>query len=344
MRSLIVKKPNQLELDYDAPMPIMMEYDALVKNECCIICNGTDNEILTGKLAEAQKYPLMLGHESAGYIVQRGSKVRNYSVGDLVTRSIVRENQKYYSNWGAFSDYGIVTDYNAMIEDGFSDAQKYTIGLMQCVFPQGITAEEAAITITLKEVYSAFERMGITRGDRLLICGDGPVAICMLAVSQFFGVTEFNVLGQNPMTLDVLRRNGASRTLSMFQEKDMIELVNLEKQMHHYIDTIGKEETIHQGMRFLQTDGQITVYGLHTEKRIFIPLDGMRNWALRFMQFPIHSKEGRTHQIICDAVLNGFLKPKDIISHRFSIEEYRKGFEVIRDKKAIKVALFFDTK
>ncbi len=311
-------------LDVDAPMPVMTEYDALVRNEYCIICNGTDNEILSGSLAEAPNYPLMLGHESAGYIVKCGGKVRNYRVGDLVTRSIVRKNEKYYSNWGAFSDYGIVTDYRAMVEDGYPDAEKYTIGLMQQVFPAGISPEEAAITITLKEVFAAFERMGIRNGDRLLVCGDGPVAICMQAVSHLFGVAEFNVLGQNPMTLALLQRNGAHRVMNRFDQKDLVELATLKKGMDHYIDTIGCEATIHQGMRFLRPDGQITVYGLHTEKNIQLPLEGMRNWALRFLQFPVHCKEGATHQAICDGVLNGTLNAKSLISHRFPIEEYQK--------------------
>ena len=341
MHSLIVTQPGTLMLDPIAPMPIMNEYDALVKNECCIICNGTDNEILSGELTEAPNYPLMLGHESAGYIVKCGKKVRNYHIGDLVTRSIIRKNEKYDSNWGGFSDYGIVTDYRAMVEDDYHDAEKYTIGLMQQVFPAGISPEEAAVTITLKEVYAAFERMGVRKGDKLLVCGDGPVAVCMQSISRLFGVAEFNVIGQNPMTLAILQHNGAHRVIDRFNQNDLATLASLERKMDHYIDTIGCESTIHQGMRFLRPDGQITVYGLHTEKNIQLPLDGMRNWALRFMQFPVHSKEVATHRAICDGVLNGVLNASALISHRFPIEEYQKGFDVIKERKALKVVLTF---
>ena len=59
-------------------MPVLGEYDALVRNECCLICNGTDNRIIAGTLAEIREYPVMLGHESAGFIIERGSKVRNF--------------------------------------------------------------------------------------------------------------------------------------------------------------------------------------------------------------------------------------------------------------------------
>lgn len=340
MRSLIVKQIGQLVLDTNAPMPVMGEYDALVKNECCIICNGTDNEILSGKLAEAPNFPLMLGHESAGYVVECGKKVRNYHIGDLVTRSIVRKNDLYYSNWGAFSDYGIVTDYRAMVEDGYPEASKYTIGLMQRIFPEGISPEEAAITITLKEVYAAFGRMNVEKGDRILVCGDGPVAVCMKSISPLYGVEDFHVIGQNPMTLKVLESIGA-KVYDRFNPQDMEKLIPLEKKMNHFIDTIGMESTIHQGMKYLCPDAQLTVYGLHTEKNISLPLEGMRNWALRFMQFPVHSKEGAAHESICSAILNGQLNAKALITHRFPIEEYQKGFDVIKEHKALKVVLQF---
>ena len=339
MRILIVKAPNELALITDASMPQMGDYDALVRNVCCAICNGTDMEIIAGRLEEAKRYPLMLGHESAGRVVACGSRVRHYREGDLVTRSVVRANERYFSSWGAFSEYGVVTDYAAMVEDGRPDAGAYTIGLMQRVFPAGISAEAAAVTITMKEVYAAFERMGIRPGDRVLTVGDGPVSMCMLEISKLFGVGAFHVLGQNPRTLARLRANGASGVFNRLEPGDMEALSALERSFDQYIDTIGREETIRQGMRFLRPDGQIVVYGLHTEEVISLPVRQMRNWCLRFMQFPIHAKEGATHRRICEAVLRGELKPEVLITHRFPLEAYAEGFGAIRRGEAVKVIL-----
>jgi threonine dehydrogenase-like Zn-dependent dehydrogenase len=340
MKGLIVSKEYQLQLVDNIPMPIPGEYDALVHNVCCIICNGTDNEIIKGSLAEIREYPVMLGHESAGYIIACGSKVRNYRQGDLVTRSIVRKNKKYASGWGGFSEYGIVTDYHAMTNDGYKKASQYTIGLMQRVFPVGITPLQAAMTITFKEVYSAFDRIGVSEGDILLIVGDGPVGLCMTSIAGMFNVKELYMLGQNEMTLIIAKNIGATAVYNHHNPEEAQTLTaRCARRINHYIDTIGLDATIRQGLPFLAPDGMITVYGLHSGDELRMPLTGMRNWGIRFMQFPIHDKEGAAHDVICQAVLSGQLIPDILISHRFAIEDFQEAFALINKNKAVKVAL-----
>ena len=210
MKGLIVTKDHRLRLADDIPDVVPGDYDALVKVSCTLICNGTDNEIIHGTLDEIREYPVMLGHESAGYVVALGSKIRNYRIGDLVSRTIVRKNEKYATGWGAFSEYGVVTDYHAMVEDNAPDAQRFTIGLMQGAYPRGIRPLEAAVMITYKEVYSAFTNIGVTASDTVMIVGDGPVGLTMVTIAKLLGVQEVYVIGQNPYTMDIARAQGAT--------------------------------------------------------------------------------------------------------------------------------------
>lgn len=340
MKGLIVTEKHQLQLVDDIPMPVLGDYDALVKNVCCLICNGTDQEIIKGSLAEIQEYPVMLGHESAGYVVACGKKVRNYRSGDLVSRSIVRKNEKYASGWGGFAEYGVVTDYWAMVEDGYEEAERYTIGCMQRVFPEGIEPVHAAMMITFKEVYSAFKRIGVTEGDRILVVGDGPVGLSMVLIAPLFGAGEIYMLGQNPKTLALAKKIGAKGVYNTLNSGEFDELkLQCGGRINHYIDTIGLNVTTCQGLPFLAPDGLITVYGLHSGEELRIPLKGMRNWGVRFMQFPIHQKEGAAHEPVCQGVLSGQLDPEILITHYLPITDYREGFKLIQEKKAIKVAL-----
>lgn len=343
MRGLIVTPEHKLELVNDIPMPEMLEYDALVKVECTLICNGTDNEIRHGTLAEIRDYPVMLGHESAGRVVAVGSKVKNYKIGDLVSRTIVRKNEKYASGWGAFSEYGVVTDYHAMEADGYPDAAKFTIGHMQGVYPEGISAVEAGMMITFKEVYSAFMRMGIVPEDKMMIIGDGPVGLSMVLIAKMLNVSEIYLVGQNPMTMEIAKKEGATRVFNDLSEEDhraMEEICG--RRITQYIDAVGFNKTSLQGQKFLANGGMINVYGLRSSEEITLPLRTMiRNWGIRYMQFPIHRLEGLAHKPICDAVLEGKLHPMAMITHQLPIEEYQKGFDLIDEKKAVKVALRF---
>ena len=343
MKGLIVTPEHQLQLVHDIPMPEMNDYDALVQVECTLICNGTDNEIRHGKLAEIQEYPVMLGHESAGRIVKLGSKVRNYRIGDLVSRTIVRKNEKYACGWGAFSEYGVVTDYHAMVADGYPDASRFTIGHMQGVYPEGISAVEAGMMITFKEVYSAFTRMGIHSQDRIMIIGDGPVGLTMVLIAKMLQVEEIYLIGQNPMTMEIARKEGATRVFNDLSPEDHAEMEHLcARRITQYIDAVGFPHTTLQGQKFLANGGMINVYGLRSEEEMRMPLKGMlRNWGIRYMQFPIHPLEGAAHKPICDAVVQGRLNPMSLITHQLPIEQFQEGFDLIDQKKAVKVALRF---
>ena len=344
MKGLIVTKDHRLQLADDIPDVVPGDYDALVKVSCTLICNGTDNEIIRGTLDEIKDYPVMLGHESAGYVVSLGRKVRNYQIGDLVSRTIVRKNEKYATGWGAFSEYGVVTDYRAMEEDNAPDAHRFTIGLMQGAYPKGIRPLEAAVMITCKEVYSAFQNIGITASDTVMIVGDGPVGLTMVTIAKLLGVREVYMIGQNPYTMDIARARGATRVFDDLNPADKEQLrAQCARKISQYIDAVGLTETTLQGQAFLRPGGMINVYGLRSQDTICLPLKGMiRNWGIRYMQFPIHASEGAAHRPVCDAVVQGKLHPMEMITEIFPVAEYEKAFDLVRQRKAVKVALIFD--
>lgn len=340
MKGLIVTAGHKLWLDEDIPMPEMGEYDALVKNQCCIICNGTDNEIIAGNLEEIRNYPVMLGHESAGYVVACGKKVKHYQPGDLVVRSIVRKNEKYFSAWGGFCEYGLVTDYRAMQEDQLPDSENFTIGLMQRKYPESINPVQAAMSITYKETYSALKRLGTLQGSTLVLVGDGPVALCMASVAKLFGVKAIHMIGQNPKTMAVALDLGVTAVYNHLEDGWMHNLrERCLGKVDYYIDTIGNNATIAQGLPLLKKEGTVVVYGLHSGKELQIPLAGMRNFSISFMQFPVHAKEGEAQDGVLNAILEGKIDVDRLVTHVLPLEEYEEAFRLVKSRKGIKVAL-----
>ncbi len=68
------------------PMPVCREDDVVVKVKSVGFC-GTDGPILAG--TRVVPWPLIPGHEFAGDIVEVGSKVEGWKVGDRVSACIV---------------------------------------------------------------------------------------------------------------------------------------------------------------------------------------------------------------------------------------------------------------
>ncbi len=97
MKGINSRKRWTIRLADDIPMPEPGPYEALVKIESCMICNGTDNGNYSGELPEAQVFPTVLGHESAGRVVKIGEKVKAYKIGDMVVRASLPSTDKYAS-------------------------------------------------------------------------------------------------------------------------------------------------------------------------------------------------------------------------------------------------------
>lgn len=339
MKGLIVTKGGDVELVHDIPMPEIGPYDALVKTECCMICNGTDMELIRGELPEAQNFPAMLGHESAGRITEVGEKVAAYKQGDLVVRASLPDNEIYHSAWGGFAEYGIVRDSAAMTRDGL---QPDPCGLTQQVVPEGITAQQASLMITLKETCSAVQRIGITADDTVLVVGDGPVGLCMVSNLTLLGVSTVLVLGNRHQSLEIARQLGAADT---FWNHDDEARARLAAQYGHkisvYLDTVGSQDTIVQGMGLVAPEGKIAVYGLRSGDNLTLPVRGMRNFTLQFVQWPLEQREMVTHDLIAKAILDGAIETDRFISHVLPVEDFAEGFAAIREKRALKVALCF---
>lgn len=339
MKGLVVTRDGKIELVSDIPMPEIGSYEALVKTECCMICNGTDMEIIRGELPEAPYFPLMLGHEGAGRVVAVGDKVEAYKVGDRVVRASLPDNEKYHSAWGGFAQYGIVTDTAAMRRDGLENK----CGLTQQVVCDKIMPVQASLMITLKETCSAVERIGVKKEDVVLIVGDGPVGLCFLSDLKLLGVERVAVLGNRKGSLEVAKRLGAT---DVFWNKDEAEKTRLREtyggRVALYLDTVGSLETIGQGRDYVAADGKIAVYGLRTGPQLVMDLDGMRNFSLQFVQWPIEECERKTHDLISEGILSGKIKTDELISHVLPIERFAEGFAAIREKRALKVALTFE--
>ena len=115
----------------------------------------------------------------------------------------------------------------------------------------------------------------------------------------------------------------------------------LTKKYDVYIDTVGNKSTITQGTRVLCEDGILAIYGLRTGDELSVPIKGIRNITIKMLQWPIPIEEEKTHNYIQEGIRCGKLKTKELITHRFSLDNYESGFLAIQNKKALKVNILF---
>ena len=182
MKSFIVYADGSRRIE-EMPMPTYGEYDALVKMESCGICNGTDMKIIHGKFKGIENYPVVLGHEGVGRVVEIGAKVRNYKIGDLVLLPFWGDvPEGYWSAWGTYSEFNTVTDAQAQFDDGLIPGE---FAWAQNVLPEGFDPISSAMIITFREVLSTGKIFGLEANKSICVLGDNT---CRLSdpSSDFF--------------------------------------------------------------------------------------------------------------------------------------------------------------
>ena len=341
MKGLVVTRNKEVCLKDDIPMPEIGDYEALVKIECCMICNGTDLGVIHGDIHEVERYPAVLGHEDAGRVVKVGAKVTSYKVGDRVVRAGQHNSGKYASAWGGFAEFGIVKDYEAIKRD-HADVADASLGITQQVCPREMKPEDAALLITLKETYSAIARIGAANARRMVIIGDGPVALAFLVCGKLQGIQEIYLLGNHKEKLDIAKKLGAAKAYcnkeketALWAEKELV------RNAEFCVDTIGCNATINQCMDYICDDGVIAVYGLKNEEKLQVKIPELRNFSIQYVQWPIPETEAEAHKPVVQAIMNHEINTDAFITLRLPVTEYEKGFQVIQDRTALKVVLYF---
>ena len=223
MKAAVVEKPGILIVK-EVPEPKINKYQALVEILACATCNSTDKKLINGKLSEAfLTFPGILGHESVGRIIEIGDRVRNYNIGDLVLRPVaVYPGDKLGNNcslFGGFSEFGVVTDYKADIEDNNKKESDFTLWhLYQQTIPYNFDSVDSTMLITFREVLDWSHRFGINNKTKLVIIGSGPVGMTFAAYAKVLGAYPVIMIGLRDERLKMAIDLGADFVINSTRE------------------------------------------------------------------------------------------------------------------------------
>lgn len=199
MKALVYHGPGQKAWE-DVPDPEIIEpTDVIVKVEATTIC-GTDLHILKGDVP-AVADGRILGHEGVGTIVEKGSAVATFEVGDRVIISCISAcGTCSYCHQGLYSHcladegasgigwiFGHLIDGTQaeLVRVPFADNSLYKV-------PAGVP-DEAAVMLSdiLPTGFEIGIRYGRTKpGDVVAVVGAGPVGLSAMMTAGLYGASR----------------------------------------------------------------------------------------------------------------------------------------------------------
>ncbi len=338
MKAAIVRRPGELTVE-DIPAPQPGDYEALCRIEYGATCTGTDQHLIAGRFPWPVTYPTILGHESIGRVVQIGKRVRNYTVGDLVTRVGTPSplTGEFQVNWGGYAEFGIVRDHWAMREDGLP-ASEWSGYRINQVLPSDFDPAAATMIITWRETLSYLNRMGVGQGARVLISGSGGNGLAFAAHAANRGAAQVTVIG-SPARETAARAVGASDYYD-YGGVGLIERIDqaLPGGYDFIIDAVGKSGQLDAILPLLKAGGTVGIYGIDDWGKCALNPTRARG---TFTFYNGGYDEEETHAQIVDDVQRGKLNAAHWLDleHPYALSDINQAFDALRARKMIKAVI-----
>ena len=259
------KEPHAVELR-ELPVPGIGEDDVLFKVEAVGIC-GSDLHQYIGKQSWPVNYPVVLGHEFAGYIAKIGSRVRGFKEGDRV----VSETAAVLPHDSAFIRQGLYNLEPKRLGFGYGvdgAMAPFVKVPARCLhqLPASLTLEKASLTEPCCVAYNAVcVNSHLRPGDTVAVIGPGPIGLLCAMMAKLSGAGHIIVIGipADAKRLEVAKRIGADTILGA-QDEDAVEWVKNFGDgygLDLVIDAAGVSASLKLALDIVRPAGQITKVG-----------------------------------------------------------------------------------
>ncbi|ACV63518.1 Alcohol dehydrogenase zinc-binding domain protein [Desulfofarcimen acetoxidans DSM 771] len=341
MKAAVVYGKDDIRIEM-TPKPSAGEGDLVVKVRSCGIC-ATDVKILLGN-GLPKDLPTILGHEVAGEIAEIGQGVDGFTAGQRVAVYPIavcgecefcrRDNHNL-----CLKEFGL----SHGIDGGFAEYVRIPYQIVKAggvvIIPDHLSFEEAAMAEPLSCCLAAARSGPVGPGCTVAIIGAGPMGLLHLKVAKQAGakVIVADLLEQR---LNQAKEMGADFTINTSHE----DFVQSARQLtgglgaDMVIASLGIPQIMQDYLPAVKNGGTFNIFGGPPAGQS-MTVDP--RW-LHYGEIKITGTFASTPQDFQRAVeliASGEIAVKDMISHRFSLDNLLEAVEKVKNREMIRGVL-----
>lgn len=297
----------------DRPKPEIGDGEILVKIIASGIC-GTD----VMEWYRIKKGPRVLGHEISGEVVE--SKNEKFKIGErvFVSHHVPCNTCKYCLE---DNHTACETLHSGNFDPGgFSEyvrVPKLNVELGTFLLPDTVSYDEGTFIEPLACVIRAHRVINTKKNHKVLVLGSGVSGLLNIMYVKHLGA-EVVATDIDDFKLELAKKFGADKVINAAQ--------NLNYKADKIIVCVSSNSVIKQAFDNIDRKGTILLFAI-PQKNIELPnLDIWRN------EITITSSYGaapKDLQESLELIKNKSINVKDLVTHRFSLEDIQKGFDQI---------------
>ena len=336
MRTAVLVEPTEFALeDRDRPEP--GPDDVLVAIRDVGICGSDVHYYEHGRIGDyVVEDPLVLGHESAGEVVEVGENVTGLASGDRVALEPgVPCRRCVHCKSG---DYHLCEEVRFMAtppHDGaFTEYVSWPADFAY-ELPETVSTAEGALCEPLSVGIHACRRGGVETGDTVLIAGAGPIGLLVMEAARAAGATDVILTDVVDEKLELAADRGADLTVDVSETDPdaAVEEYTGGVGADVVVEASGAEPSIRSTIDLVRRGGTIVLVGLADEAEVpFDVLEVIDN------EIDVHGsfRYKNTYSAAIDLLADGEVDIEGIVDFESGLEEIDDAFRRAMDPTVVK--------
>lgn len=341
MKAMLLTEYKNLEVT-EVEDPTVGPKDLLVQVRACGIC-GSDIHGYDGSTGRRIP-PLVMGHEAAGVVIEIGSDVTGFAIGDHVTMdSTVFCGECFHCRRGEIN----LCDNRMVLGVSCDEYRRHgafaeLVSVPQHIcyqLPEDMPFEHAAMIEAVSVAVHAANRTPVVLGDTAVVVGSGMIGLLAIQAIRLAGCAQVIAIDLDQDRLDAAISLGADVALKA-DEVDVVEAVKKltgGRGADVALEVVGATATIETAINCVRKGGSITLIG-NLAPRVEIPLQVIVTRELNVLGTCASCGE---YPACIELMRSGAIKVAPLITATATLEEGPEWFSRLYagEKGAMKVII-----
>jgi len=330
VKSLTAYGDGRLEILESSGIAILPD-EILVAPIATGVC-GTDLEIIDGKIDPAYiKYPIVLGHEWCGRVLKVGADVDSIEVGMRVVAEGIIPCGICFECASGNTNRCTTYDEVGFTRPGAAAEQIAVKAGLVHVLADSVSNESAVLVEPTAVVTQGLLKAQPKQGSKILVIGDGTIALIAARLVQAWKPSEVDMLGLKEGQSVLAKQAGVDlfTTTSPRTKYDLI------------IDASGASSRISEAIHQLARGGTLLLLGFTgPDVSTMISIDDVVNGDLSILASFGYSR--KAWELTVDFLNSGKLDLTFLVTHRFPLEKYGEAIETLRHAPSPRGKIIFE--
>jgi len=331
MKTMVLTGIRKIDI-VEGPAPaIQHPADVLLRIIKAGICGSDLHYYTQGRIGDQiVRFPFCIGHECSAVVTDVGRQVKRFKPGDIVvvdpSISCGTCDQCQLGHFHTCRTVrflgcpgqleGCLCDLLVMPEDC-------------CYSAKGLTADQAALVEPLSIGHYAVQLSGDVKGKKIGILGSGPIGLSVLLSARAAGASAIYVTDRLDYRLEAARQQGATWTGNPDRADIVFDILRQEPmELDVVFECCGQQTAFDQAVKLCKPMSRLVIVGIPETDQSFFAVHDARRKGLTFVNV---RRQNECIDPVIDLINEGRIKPDFMITHRFSLDQAAKAFELLGD-------------